>query len=377
MMDHRVTRFPLGHRIHLAELSANPYPLLCELQQHEPVSWVSEVNQWYVTRRADMEAILLDHETFTLESSESLLDDTIGRMMLSTDGADHHRLRQPFHHPSWNVPRPVRATMSSVIESCANHLIDQFVTAGEVDLHSVFADRLALQMVTQVLGLPIHNFAEFRGWFTDIGNAFGNYLHDPNVRERGRTAAAAFCEFARPHLAQMRTQSNDSVLSHALHESDLSEAEILSAAQITIFGGLETTAALLSNTVWALLTHLEQFAMVRADLSLLKNVVEESLRWEPPVQTLTRQATRDVVVRDVTIAEGEVVQCMIGAANRDPTYFVNPDAFDIHRANARDHLSFAIGKHYCLGAALARLEGELGLRVLFERLPHLRLDLVV
>ena len=131
---------------------------------------------------------------------------------------------------------------------------------------------------------------------------------------------------------------------------------------------------MLSNTVWALLSHPDQYESVCTNPDLLSQAIEEALRWEPPVQSCTRFVTRSVTVRSIELAAGEMVQCMVGAANRDPEHFADPDVFDLWRANARDHLSFATGKHFCLGAALARLEGEIGLRILFEHLPGLRLD---
>ena len=131
---------------------------------------------------------------------------------------------------------------------------------------------------------------------------------------------------------------------------------------------------MLASTLWALLGHPAQLEAVRSNPDLLTQAIEEALRWEPPVQSCTRFVMRPVVVQGVELAPGEMVQCMVGAANRDPEHFTDPNAFDLERANARDHLSFATGKHFCLGAALARLEGEVGLRILFERLPGLRLD---
>jgi hypothetical protein len=115
---------------------------------------------------------------------------------------------------------------------------------------------------------------------------------------------------------------------------------------------------MLTNTVWALLSHPSQYKAVLSHPHLLTQAIEEALRWEPPVQSCTRFVMRPVVVQGVELAPGEMVQCMVGAANRDPEHFTDPDAFDLERANARDHLSFATGKHFCLGAALARLEGE-------------------
>ena len=176
------------------------------------------------------------------------------------------------------------------------------------------------------------------------------------------------------HLERLRREPDGSVLAAVASSGELSNEEILAAARVIVFGGVETTAAMLANTLWALLSHPSQLAAVRADPALLPQAIEEALRWEPPVQSCTRFVTRPVVVQGVALSPGEMVQCMVGAANRDPEHFTEPDAFDLRRPNARDHLSFAIGKHFCLGAALARLEGEIGLGILLEQLPGLRLD---
>jgi cytochrome P450 len=225
-----------------------------------------------------------------------------------------------------------------------------------------------------ILGLPIHDFPTVRGWFTDVAHALGNFTRDPNVRDHGRAAASAFGAYAASHLERLRREPDDSVLAAVASSGELSNEEILAAARVIVFGGVETTAAMLANTLWALLSHPANSAAVRANPALLSQAIEEALRWELPVQSCTRFVTRPVVVQGVALSPGEMVQCMVGAANRDPEHFTEPDAFDLGRANVRDHLSFAIGKHFCLGAALARLEGEIGLGILLERLPGLRLD---
>jgi cytochrome P450 len=230
--------------------------------------------------------------------------------------------------------------------------------------------------VAAVLGLPIEDFPRFRAWYDDLAEALGNFMQNAEVRRRGQSAAAAFGRHTSNHLQRLLTAPDESVLSAVLHQTPqtLTEREIISAAMVIIFGGLETTSAMLLSTVWALLKHPAQFEAVRRDNRLTKMAVEEGLRWESPVQTCTRHLTRPATLQGLEIPAGETVQCMIGAANRDPAHFDHPDVFDIARPNAADHLAFAVGKHYCLGAALARLEGEIGLRILFERLPGLRLD---
>lgn len=372
MQDDCRIRFPLGSRVQLETLSRDPYPVLKALQEHEPVSWVPEAQAWFVTRRADCLAILLDSTTFSVASASSLLEDTLGQTMLSTDGVRQCQLRQPFNGPF--APREVQAQMTAPITSYVHGLIDGFVASGQADLKSAFADRLAPWTVMTVLGLPIHDFPTVRGWFTDIAYALGNFARAPAVRERGQAAASEFGAYATRHLERLRRAPDDSVLAAVASSGELSEEEILAAARVIVFGGVETTAAMLANTLWALLSHPAQYAAVRANPTLLPQVIEEALRWEPPVQSCTRFVTRPVVVQGVALSPGEMVQCMVGAANRDPEHFADPDIFDLRRPNSRDHLSFAIGKHFCLGAALARLEGEIGLRLLLERLQGLRLD---
>jgi cytochrome P450 len=372
MSDDRGGRFPLGSRVRLEAMSRDPYPVLRVLQEQEPVSWVGELQTWFVTRHADCLAILLDGTTFSVASASSLLEDTLGQTMLSTDGARQRQLRQSFSRPF--VPKGVQTHMAAPIVAYVHDLIDAFSARGRADLKTAFADRLALWTVMTVLGLPIHDFPTVRGWFTDIAHALGNFTHDPQIRERGRAAAATFGAYVAPHLDRLRSDPDNSVLASVASSGELSDEEILAATRVIIFGGLETTAAMLSNTVWALLSHPHQYESVCTNPDLLSQAIEEALRWEPPVQSCTRFLTRSVTVRSIELAAGEMVQCMVGAANRDPEHFADPDVFDLWRANARDHLSFATGKHFCLGAALARLEGEIGLRILFERLPGLRLD---
>lgn len=372
MSEDRRARFPLGSQVRLEALSCDPYPLLTALQEREPVSWVEELQAWFVTRRADCLAILLDSATFSVASSASLLEDTLGQTMLSTDGARQRQLRQPFNAPF--APREVQAHMAAPLVAYVHDLIDAFSQRGEADLKTAFADPLALWTVMTVLGLPIHDFSSVRGWFTDIAHALGNFTRDTQVRERGRAAAAVFGEYAAAHLERLRREPGGSVLEAVASSGALSDEEILSAARVIVFGGLETTSAMLANTLWALLSHPDQYAAVCANPALPPQAIEEALRWEPPVQSCTRFVTRPVVVQGAALSPGEMVQCMVGAANRDPEHFTDPDFFDLGRTNARDHLSFAMGKHFCLGVALARLEGEIGLRLLLERLPGLHLD---
>ena len=372
-MTPRARQFPLGDRIRLAELAQDPYPHYRQLQAHEPVSWVGETQQWYVTRREDILTVLYDTATYTVASPHSLLRDTIGEMMLSLDGEAHRCQRAPFAEAY--QPRRLRRLHSEGISELVASLISQFAARGKGELMSEFCDPLAIISVTQVLGLPLANLDQFRAWYDDIAAALANFTRDEEIRARGRAATQAFGAEIRAHLRRLADEPDESALSaitlHPQHHLD--EDAIVANTILTIFGGRETTAAMLGNTIWALLQHPAQLAALRADWSLLPNALEEALRWEAPVQTATRHITRPTTLSGVDLAAGEVAQCILSAANRDAAHFTEPERFDIRRPRAGDHLSFAIGPHYCLGAPLARMEGQIGLRALFEALPNLRL----
>lgn len=370
--DH-TSRFPIGNRTTLQKIAENPYPIFVDMQKHEPVSWFDEVGLWFITRRQDVLDILGDPENFTVVSPHSLLDETFGTMMLSVDGTEQQRHRRPFLAAF--APRQLRHIAPQIIQETANTLIDEFVDKGKVDIDAEFSEPLALKVVTRVLGLPIEDYEQLRRWYVDFADALANFANDPEVRKRGLRTRDEFQGYVMKHLKFLQSNPDDSVLSAVLSddEHDLSLEEIISNVTVIIFGGLETTAAMLSNTLWALLQHPTQLKVVSDDPELLSGAVEEGLRWESPVQTCTRHTTQAVNLHGVDIPSGSTVQCMLGAANRDPAHFHDPHVFDIRRQNAGDHLAFGIGRHFCLGAALARMEGQIGLGIWLERLPNLRL----
>ena len=372
-MTPRARQYPLGDRIRLSELAADPYPHYLQLQEHEPISWVGDTQQWFVTRRRDVLDVLYDTETYTVAAPQSLLRDTLGEMMLSLDGAEHRRQRAPFAEAY--QPRRLRRLHTADIHELVASLVAPLAGRGHGELMSEFCDLLAIISVTQVLGLPLSELEQILAWYDDIAPALANFKRDGAIRARGQAAVAAFGAEIRAHLRRLTEEPDDSALSAIAHHPrhHLEEDAIVANTILTIFGGRETTAAMLGNTIWALLQHPEQLAALRADAALLPNALEESLRWDAPVQTATRHVTRTTTLRGVELSPGEVVQCILSAANRDPEHFAEPECFDIRRPRAADHLSFAIGPHYCLGAPLARMEGQIGLKALFGALPNLRL----
>lgn len=367
-------QFPIGHSINMAIQDIDPYPIFDRLLIDEPVSWADEIDMWYVTRRDDVLRVLSDTDTFTVVSDKSLMRQAMGYNMLTTDGVEQTRLRRPF--ASSFAPRSIRQYTEPFIAQLAGELTDEFSDFGEVDIKTEFADIIAIKVVVDSLGLEINDYTKVRQWVSDFSNVMSNFSHDPAVIKRGEQSFSQFAHYVQSHLDAVRINPNHSILSHLATQRrhHLTDSEIIDSIRVIIFGGVETTSALIMNTLYCLLSHPEQYQQVRTNPDeLLPNAVEESLRYESPVQTCTRHVLKDVEIAGVRLKKGDTLQCMLGASNRDPLYFDNPNQFDIHRHNARDHLAFANGKHFCIGAGLARMEAIISLKVLIERCSNLRL----
>lgn len=355
-----------------AALDRDPYPILARLRAEAPVAWVEPAGMWFVTRYDDVVEVLRDPVRFTTDAARSTIRDTFGSQMLSAEGEEQRRYKTATAAPF--TARAVREQAGPAIESIVARLLDPVEPRGHADLRLELAAPLALETVAVVLGIPARYHPAIREWYDAFAAALANFTWDPELRRRGREAVAAFRAAVGPLLADPRSAPG---LLGALAAADprlLTDDEILRNALIILFGGIETTEAMILNGAWALLTHPAALEEVRLRPDLLPAALEEAMRWEPAVQTCTRHATGDTTVRGVPIAAGDTVQCMLGGANRDPEVFVDPDRFDIHRANADLHVSFGTGRHFCLGAALARLEARTALAALLARCPGLALD---
>lgn len=372
MLD-KTAQFPIGQGVRMADMYHDPYPTFKEMLGHEPVSWIPEIGMWYITRRSDVLDILADTERFTVVSDQSLMRQAMGYNMLTTDGAEQSRLRRPFN--SSFAPRGIRNQAEPFIATLANQLIDQFESLSTIDIKAEFADIIAIQTIVDILGLEVEDYAQIRRWVSDFGNIMSNFAGDLAIIAQGRQSFREFSDYVMDRLDHLRQHPDETVLSRLLQTPDhqLSDEEIVDSARVIIFGGVETTSALITNTLWCLLNHPDQLRAVQANPQQVMSAIEEALRFESPVQTCTRHVLEDVEIRGVRILAGDTLQCMLGAANRDPAHYENPHQFDMNRENARDHLAFANGKHFCIGAGLARIEADVSIRVLLERIPNLSL----
>lgn len=322
-------------------------------------------------------------------------DGPLGRLSL---WAEESQRLGPLNPPSLLVVEPpehtryrklvtrvftVRAVenLRSRTEEIAHRLLDDLearAAAGEVvDLVPAYCAALPVTVIAEILGVPeadrqrVLDFGTAAAPSLDLGLSLGEL----------RSVEAALDDFRVwliGHLEHLRAHPADDLLSQLVRIQDedggLSQAELLATAGLVLAAGFETTVNLLGNGTALLAEHPEQLRRLREDPALWGNAVDEVLRFDPPVLLTGRTATRETTVAGQRVPAGAVVTTLLAGANRDPDVFTDPHTFDVARENARDHVAFSAGRHYCLGAALARMEGEVGLRVLHERFPDLQVQ---
>ncbi|MEU0405018.1 cytochrome P450 [Streptomyces sp. NPDC006197] len=360
---------------HGADFTANPYPYYAKLREAGPVHEVRMPDGfqfWLVVGHEEGRAALADPR---LAKSPSVIgvrppeEEIIGVHLLAADAPDHTRLRRLV--TAEFTGRRVES-LRPRIERLTHELADAMEPAGRADLVDAYAFPLPITVICELLGVPAEDRETFRGWsnelvtptgergILDALEGFGGYLD--GLIEDKRAAGAA--DDLLSGLIAARAEDGDR----------LSGPELRAMAYLLLIAGHETTVNLISNTVRNLLTHPEQLAALRADPDLLDGAIEESLRYDGPVETGTFRFTREpFAIGDTVIPAGQSVLVGIGALDRDPARFPEPDRFDIRR-DTKGHLAFGHGIHYCLGAPLARLEGRIALRTLLERFPRLELD---
>ncbi len=364
----------IGATVAVEDLERDPYPIYARLRAEEPVSWVESVGLWLVTRWEDVEFVDVNPDLFTGETEPSTLNRTFGRNLLGSEGPYHRRIRSIIE-PAFR-PGAVRPYAAEVVEPIAHELIDAFASRGEVDMMHEFAEPLSVRALQRVLGLVEIPVGTLMGWFERLGIGASNFEADPSKQAIADAASAEVDDVVGGILDRLVHQPEDSILSRMLHSEvegeRLSRDEICSNLKVMIVGGMQEPGDLIGIATWALLSHPEQADDIRQDPALVKPAVEEALRWHSPVGTSTRQTTRPVSLAGVELEQGALVAAVVASANRDERRWTDPATFDIHRKEGA-HLAFAIGPHHCVGAWLARAESRTALRVLFERLPGLRL----
>jgi cytochrome P450 len=359
----RETRFPLGAAVTRETLEADLHGVLAELRANEPVSWIPSLHGWMVTRRDLAIEVLRDDERFTVDDPRFSTGQVLGPSMLSLDGPEHTRHRDPFAH-ALRMSR-VREHFTGIVESEARRLVDAIADRGSADLRREVAGPLAVAVVAAALDMRGVDPSVMRAWYDDIVAAVSaasdgvtGIPAPPAVELLDRQVRSAI-------------ESGSELLGTA--RLTLSEAEVVSNAAVMLFGGVETSEGATANAFVHLLGNPDQLDLVVSDPDLLTRAVDESLRLEPSVVQLDRFATDDLELAGVEIGFGDFVMVSVAAANRDPVTYPEPDRFYVTRENARTHLAFAQGPHHCVGLHLARAETRAALAAAFARLPGLRL----
>jgi hypothetical protein len=366
----------------------DPYPVYRALRERAPVLQGERgpFRFCFVSRHADVATVLRDPrmsvdrpfqprpaaddgvDPATLHPLARALR-AMSRVMLFRDPPDHTRLRGLVGRAF--TPRRVEA-LRPRIQALVDELLARPLADGGMDVVRDFAEPLPIRVIAELLGLPAEDRADLKRWSDSLAAMLDGSIAMQHLGGAVQSAVEVI-EYLRGHLEAKRRAPEDDLLSAmlSLQERDrLTDDEILGTTLVVMGAGHETTTNLLGNGVLALLRHPVELARLRAEPGRIASAVDEVLRFDSPVQATSRIPTEDVELFGHRFAKGVEIGLLLGAANRDPEAFAEPDRFDVTRADNR-HLSFGLGIHFCLGAGLARLEGEVGLGSLVTRAPAL------
>ncbi|HXG14800.1 MAG TPA: cytochrome P450 [Calidithermus sp.] len=365
----------------------DPFPVLRRLQAEDPVHWSEILKSWVLTRYDDVRAALADprlsadrltsflrHQAGDRPLAEALaeLGRSLGMWAVFTDPPLHTRLRGLLTDAF--TPRAVE-TLRPTVRALVDALIDGVAGAGRLDLVRDIAAPLPVAVIGDLLGVPRADGPALKRWSDDLATFVGSAVATPDKYERAAASLREMNAYFRALAAERRARPRQDVLSALVAAAGggrLADDELVASCTLLLFAGHETTTNLIGNGVLALLRHPDQCERWRRDPTLTATAVEELLRFEGPGQALVRVALDDLAIGGRRIRRGDRLFVMINAANRDPRRFVDPDRLDLGR-EPNPHLTFGHGQHFCVGAPLARLEAQVALPRLLERLPGLAL----
>ena len=362
----------------------DPFPLYARLQDEDPVHWSPLLRTWIVTRYDDVRDVALtaDLSPNRLKPFYASLKDErrdllaevmryLSLWLVFRDPPEHTRLRRLLNGVI--NPKVVQA-MRPGIRQVVEDVLDRVAGRTELDFASEVAALIPAWVILDMLGIPRERFDEIKVWSDDMRTFIGTSRGEPARYERAQRGAHGMAAFFRELIAERRADPRDDVVSAMIAARDdagsLSEDELIATCMLILFGGHETTTSLLTNSVNALLDHPDQLERLRAEPALIESAVEEFLRYDGPSNSIARVVAVDHPLGDKVLRQGERVFAMVNAANRDPRQFERPQALDLGRTPNR-HLTFGFGIHFCLGAPLARLEGQACVAALLERFPRL------
>lgn len=363
---------------------ANPYPLYRQLRTEDPVHWDPYLHAWVVTRYNDVVRVLLDFSANRTPNPLQLtgmglpqmgpIAEVMVKQMLFMDAPTHTRLRglcaQAF------TPRRVEA-LRAHIQEIATSLLARVQPLGRMDVIAEFAAPLPAIVTAEMLGVPVSDHEQLKAWSADFAEMLGNFQHNPDGAMRVRRSLQEMLSYFSGAVRQLKQKPNDgliySLLTAEVDGDRLTEEEVIANTIVTMVGGQETTTNLIGNGILTLLRNPGEMQKLCKDHSLIASAVEELLRYESPSQHTARLAPEDVEIGGKKIRKRDAVIAVMGAANRDPAQFPNPDCLDLVRRDNK-HVAFGWGAHFCFGAALARIEGQIAFATILQGLPDLRLE---
>jgi len=347
-----------------------------------PFTLPNNQKAWLITRYKDALMILKDKRfiknPYTLFDSNQLKDiipvqemEVLISHMLNSDPPDHNRLRNLVHKA---FTSKTIENLRGQVQDIANDLLDSLKYKNNIDLINEYAFPLPIMVIGKMLGIPEKDFRQFRNWSNTIIEA-GNL---PGKMHEALPEINSFRGYLSKLIKNKRQNPGVDLITNLIHAEDegqfLTERELYSTIFLLIIAGHETTVNLIGNGVLALLENPEQLERLRENPNLIKSAVEEMLRFYSPVElTTNRWAREDIVIDGNKIKKGEMVVVSLASANRDQNQFKEPQKFDISREDNK-HIAFGMGIHYCLGAPLARLEGEIAINTLLKKLPRFQLN---
>jgi cytochrome P450 len=365
----------------------DPYPTYRRLLAEDPVHR-TPFGMLALSRYRDCAAILRDPRTSSDASNSNMYkafmagrdpEEVFGalagmRPFLFMDPPDHTRLRGLVQKAF--TPKTVE-NLRPRIQELVDDLMAPVMERGSMEVIEDLAYPLPVRVITEMLGVPLEDHDTFKGWSRELAGALDPDFATPDaVAQRRERAASAFVDYFQALIAERRRDPQDDLLTALITAEDeghkLSEKELLSTLILLLVAGHETTVNLIANGVLTLCRNPDQLRRLRQDPSLVRTAVEEVLRFDPPVQFTARVALEDIDIDGTTLGKGDQAIVLVAAANRDPEQFDHPDMFDVGRQDNR-HLSFGLGAHFCLGAPLARVEGQLALGAVATRLDDLAL----
>jgi pimeloyl-[acyl-carrier protein] synthase len=366
------------------EVLANPYPLFHRLRREAPVHWDSFLHAWIVTRYSDVLEVLQTFSADRTPTPEQLagmglsqigpIAELLVKQMLFMDAPAHTRLRSL----AAKAFTPARIqVLKEHIREIVDRLLAEIRDKGRMDVIADLAEPLPAIVTAEMLGVPVDDYRRLKTWSANFAEMLGNFQHNPDhAKVMLRTVeemTAYFFDAVQEQKKHPREGLIHSLLTAEIDGDRLTDDEIVANVIITMVGGQETTTNLIGNGVLTLLRHPEQMQKLRGDLSLIPSAVEEMLRFESPSQHTARLAPEDRELGGKLIRKRQAVIAIMAAANRDPERFPDPDRFDVARQDNR-HLAFGYAAHFCFGAPLARMEGQLAFEGLLRMFSSLELE---